>query len=97
MIIGARTGRTQRERQELDRRRATGPAQQRHLDAVAEQRLELRAVADETEALSQPVRTGQPTPPSHSRAMQPGPFAGQQYSRINDHAIDVLRLQMVYT
>jgi hypothetical protein len=45
-------------RQELDRRRATLAAQQRQLDAVAEQRLELRAVADGIEAFCQRVRSG---------------------------------------
>jgi site-specific DNA recombinase len=47
-----------RKRQELDRRRATLAAQQRQLDAVAEQRLELRAVADGIEAFCQTVRSG---------------------------------------
>jgi site-specific DNA recombinase len=45
-------------RQELDRRRATLAAQQRQLDAVAEQRLELRTVADGIEAFCQTVRSG---------------------------------------
>jgi len=45
-------------RQELDRRRATLLAQQRQLDAIAEQRLELRAVADGIEAFCQTVRSG---------------------------------------
>jgi hypothetical protein len=44
-------------RQELDRRRAT-LAQQRQLDAIAEQRLELRAVADGIQAFCQTVRSG---------------------------------------
>jgi site-specific DNA recombinase len=48
----------ERKRQELDRRRATLAAQQRQLDAVAEQRLELRAVADGIEAFCQTVRAG---------------------------------------
>src|SRR5829696_6780220 len=47
-----------RKRQELDRRRATLAAQQRQLDAVAEQRLELRAVADGIEAFCQTVHAG---------------------------------------
>ena len=45
-------------RQELDRRQATLLTQQRQLDAVAEQRLELRAVADGIEAFCQTVRVG---------------------------------------
>jgi site-specific DNA recombinase len=48
----------ERKRDELDRRRATLLTQQRQLDAVAEQRLELRAVADGIEAFCQTVRTG---------------------------------------
>src|SRR5215211_5037600 len=48
----------ERKRQELDRRRATLAAQQRQLDAIAEQRLELRAVADGIEAFCQTVRAG---------------------------------------
>jgi site-specific DNA recombinase len=47
-----------RKRQELDRRRATLAAQQQQLDAIAEQRLELRAVADGIEAFCQTVRSG---------------------------------------
>jgi site-specific DNA recombinase len=47
-----------RKRQELDRRRATLAAQQHQLDAIAEQRLELRAVADGIEAFCQTVRSG---------------------------------------
>jgi hypothetical protein len=47
-----------RKRQELDRRHATLLAQQRQLKAVAEQRLELRAVADGIEALCQTIRAG---------------------------------------
>ena len=47
-----------RKRQELDRRRATLAAQQRQLDAIAEQRLELRAVADGIEAFCQTIRSG---------------------------------------
>ena len=45
-------------RQELDRRRATLLAQRRQLDAIAEQRLELRTVADGIEAFCQTVRSG---------------------------------------
>jgi site-specific DNA recombinase len=48
----------ERKRHELDRRRATLAAQQRQLDAIAEQRLELRAVADGIEAFCQTVRSG---------------------------------------
>jgi site-specific DNA recombinase len=48
----------ERKRQELDRRRATLLAQRRQLDAIAEQQLELRAVADGIEAFCQTVRTG---------------------------------------
>jgi site-specific DNA recombinase len=48
----------ERKRQELDRRRATLATQQRQLDAVAQQRLELRAVADGIEAFCQTVRAG---------------------------------------
>ena len=48
----------ERKRQELDRRRATLLAQQRQLDAIAEQRLELRAVADGIEAFCQTIRSG---------------------------------------
>jgi site-specific DNA recombinase len=48
----------ERKRQELDRRRATLTTQQRQLDAIAEQRLELRAVADGIEAFCQTVRAG---------------------------------------
>ena len=48
----------ERKRQELDRRRATLAAQQRQLDAIAEQRLELRAVADGIQAFCQTVRAG---------------------------------------
>ena len=47
-----------RKRKELDRRRATLAAQQRQLDAIAEQRLELRAVADGIEAFCQTIRSG---------------------------------------
>jgi hypothetical protein len=47
-----------RKRQELDRRRATLLTQQRQLNAVAEQRLELDAVADGIEAFCQTVRAG---------------------------------------
>ena len=45
-------------RQELDRRRATLATQQRQLDAIAEQRLELRAIADGIQAFCQTVRAG---------------------------------------
>src|SRR5881392_2475617 len=48
----------ERKRQELDRRRATLLTQQRQLDAIAEQRLELRAVADGIEAFCQTVHAG---------------------------------------
>jgi site-specific DNA recombinase len=48
----------QRTRQELDRRHATLLAQQRQLDATAQQRLELTAVADGIEAFCQTVRAG---------------------------------------
>jgi site-specific DNA recombinase len=48
----------QRNRQDLDRRRATLAAQQRQLDAVAGQRLELQAVADGIEAFCQTIRAG---------------------------------------
>jgi site-specific DNA recombinase len=48
----------EQKRQELDRRRATLLTQQRQLDAIAEQRLELRAVADGIEAFCQTVRAG---------------------------------------
>jgi site-specific DNA recombinase len=48
----------ERKRQELDRRRATLTSQQHQLDAIAEQRLEVRAVADGIEAFCQTVRAG---------------------------------------
>jgi site-specific DNA recombinase len=48
----------ERTRQELDRRRATLLAQQRQLDAIAQQRLELRAVADGIEKFCQTIRSG---------------------------------------
>jgi site-specific DNA recombinase len=48
----------ERKRHELDRRRATLATQQRQLDAIAEQRLELRAVADGIQAFCQTVRAG---------------------------------------
>jgi site-specific DNA recombinase len=48
----------ERKRQELGRRHATLTAQQRQLDAAAEQRLELRAVADGIEAFCQTIRAG---------------------------------------
>jgi site-specific DNA recombinase len=48
----------ERKRQELDRRRVTLAAQQRQLDAVARQRLELRTIADGIQAFCQTVRAG---------------------------------------
>jgi site-specific DNA recombinase len=48
----------ERKRQELDRRRATLAAQQRQLDTIAQQRLELGAVAGGIEAFCQTVRAG---------------------------------------
>ena len=48
----------ERKRKELDRRHATLTAQQRQLDAAAEQRLELQAVADGIEAFCQTIRAG---------------------------------------
>ena len=48
----------QRKREELDRRHATLTAQQRQLDAAAEQRLELQAVADGIESFCQTIRAG---------------------------------------
>jgi site-specific DNA recombinase len=45
-------------RQELDRRQATLAAQQRQLDMIAQQRLELGAVADGIQAFCQTVRAG---------------------------------------
>jgi site-specific DNA recombinase len=45
-------------RQELDRRRATLATQQRQLDAIAQQRLELRAITDGIQAFCQTVRAG---------------------------------------
>jgi hypothetical protein len=45
-------------RQELDRRRVTLATQQRQLDAIAEQRLELGAVAHGIQAFCQTVRAG---------------------------------------
>jgi site-specific DNA recombinase len=48
----------ERKRQALDRRRATLLTQQRQLDAVAHQRLELGAVAGGIEAFCQTVRAG---------------------------------------
>jgi site-specific DNA recombinase len=47
-----------RKRQELDRRRATLATQQHQLDAIAEQRLELRTIADGIQAFCQTVRAG---------------------------------------
>ena len=48
----------ERKREELDRRHATLTAQQRQLDAAAEQRLELQAVADGIESFCQTIRAG---------------------------------------
>jgi site-specific DNA recombinase len=48
----------QRKRHELDRRHATLAAQERQLDAAAEQRLELSAVADGIERFCQTIRAG---------------------------------------
>jgi site-specific DNA recombinase len=48
----------ERKRQELDRRQATLAAQQRQLDVIAQQRLELGAVADGIQAFCQTVRAG---------------------------------------
>jgi site-specific DNA recombinase len=48
----------ERKRQELDRRHATLATQQRQLDAIAQQRLELGAVADGIQAFCQTVRAG---------------------------------------
>jgi site-specific DNA recombinase len=48
----------ERKREELDRRQATLTAQQRQLDATAEQRLELQAVADGIESFCQTIRAG---------------------------------------
>jgi site-specific DNA recombinase len=48
----------ERKRQELDRRHATFHAQQCQLEAAAQQRLELTAVAGGTEAFCQTVRAG---------------------------------------
>jgi site-specific DNA recombinase len=48
----------ERKREELDRRRATLLAQQRQLDAIAQQRLELAGVADGIERFCQTVRAG---------------------------------------
>ncbi len=59
----------ERKRQELDRRRATLLAQQRQLDAVTQQRLELRAVADGIEAFCQTVRAGLATATSAQRRL----------------------------
>jgi site-specific DNA recombinase len=53
-VIGL--GELERKREELDRRQATLTAQQRQLDAAAEQRLELQAVADGIEAFCRTVR-----------------------------------------
>jgi site-specific DNA recombinase len=55
-VIGL--GELERKREELDRRQATLTAQQRQLDAAAEQRLELQAVADGIEAFCQSIRDG---------------------------------------
>ncbi len=48
----------ERKREDLDRRHATLTAQQRQLDAAAEQRLELQAVADGIESFCQTIRAG---------------------------------------
>ena len=48
----------QRKRQELDRRHATLLAQQRQLEATAQQRLELQAVAEGIERFCQTIRAG---------------------------------------
>ena len=48
----------ERKRQDLDRRHATPAAQQRQLDAITQQRLELSAVADGIEAFCQTIRAG---------------------------------------
>src|SRR5205814_3623304 len=48
----------ERKREELDRRCATLLAQQRQLDAIAQQRLELAGVADGIERFCQTVRAG---------------------------------------
>ena len=48
----------ERKRQELDRRRDTILAQQRQLDAAAQQRLELAAVANGIDAICQTIRAG---------------------------------------
>ncbi len=48
----------QHKRQDLDRRRATLQAQQRQLDAAAQQRLEMRDIASGIEAFSQTIRDG---------------------------------------
>jgi hypothetical protein len=48
----------ERKREELNRRHATLTAQQRQLDAAAEQRLELQAVADGIETFCQTIRAG---------------------------------------
>jgi site-specific DNA recombinase len=55
-VIGL--GELERKREELDRRQATLTTQQRQLDAAAEQRLELQAVADGIEAFCRTVRAG---------------------------------------
>jgi site-specific DNA recombinase len=55
-VIGL--GELERKRDELDRRQATLTTQQRQLDAAAEQRLELQAVADGIEAFCQAIRAG---------------------------------------
>jgi site-specific DNA recombinase len=59
----------ERKRQELDRRRATLLTQQRQLDAVAQQRLELQAVADGIEAFCRTVRAGLATAPFAQRRL----------------------------
>jgi site-specific DNA recombinase len=56
----------ERKRQELDRRYATLAAQQRQLDLIAQQRLELGAVADGSRRSARPSGRGWPPPPSPS-------------------------------
>jgi site-specific DNA recombinase len=55
-VIGL--GELERKREQLDRRQVTLTAQQRQLDAAAEQRLELQAVADGIEAFCRTARAG---------------------------------------
>jgi site-specific DNA recombinase len=65
-VIGL--GELERKREELDRRQATLTAQQRQLDAAAEQRLELQAVADGIEAFCRTVRAALTTFPRRQLA-----------------------------